>query len=151
TTAELYVEYTYDNNGNTISRTIYKSNDEIEIISFEYDGMNRLLQTTRSLYPGDLEAEPLSTEVTTYYYDNAGNRFIKQDDFAAHEVRVCIHDGRTLDDPRRPKNYTPQQYLRSQEEMAELFSDLPEALANSVEIAKRCSLELTLGKNYLPD
>ncbi len=78
-------------------------------------------------------------------------RFIKQDDFDAHEVRVCIHDGRTMDDPRRPKNYTPQQYLRSQEEMAELFSDLPEALANSVEIAKRCSLELTLGKNYLPE
>ncbi len=78
-------------------------------------------------------------------------RFLKQDDFDAHEVRVCIHDGRTLDDPRRPKNYSPQQYLRSPEEMAELFSDLPEALANSVEIAKRCSLELTLGKNYLPD
>jgi DNA polymerase III subunit alpha len=78
-------------------------------------------------------------------------RFLKQEDFDAHEVRVCIHGGRTLDDPRRPKNYSPQQYLRSQEEMAELFSDLPEALANSVEIAKRCNLELTLGKNYLPD
>jgi len=78
-------------------------------------------------------------------------RFLKPDDFDAHEVRVCIHDGRTLDDPRRPKNYSPQQYLRSPEEMAELFADLPEALANSVEIAKRCNLELTLGKNYLPD
>ncbi len=78
-------------------------------------------------------------------------RFLKPDDFDAHEVRVCIHDGRTLDDPRRPKNYSPQQYLRSQEEMVELFSDLPEALANSVEIAKRCNLELTLGENYLPD
>ncbi|MCP3670999.1 MAG: DNA polymerase III subunit alpha [Gammaproteobacteria bacterium] len=78
-------------------------------------------------------------------------RFLQPDEFDAHEVRVCIHDGRTLDDPRRPKNYSPQQYLRSQEEMAELFSDLPEALANSVEIAKRCNLELTLGKNYLPD
>ncbi len=78
-------------------------------------------------------------------------RFLKQEDFDSHEVRVCIHDGRTLDDPRRPKNYSPQQYLRSQEEMAELFSDLPEALANSVEIAKRCTLELTLGKNFLPE
>ncbi len=78
-------------------------------------------------------------------------RFLQQEDFDAHEVRVCIHDGRTLDDPRRPKNYSPQQYLRSPEEMAELFSDLPEALANSVEIAKRCNLELTLGQNYLPD
>jgi DNA polymerase III subunit alpha len=78
-------------------------------------------------------------------------RFLKQDDFDTHEIRVCIHGGRTMDDPRRPKHYSPQQYLRSPEEMAELFSDLPEALANSVEIAKRCSLELTLGKNYLPD
>ena len=78
-------------------------------------------------------------------------RFLKKEDYDSHEVRVCIHDGRTLDDPRRPKNYSPQQYLRSQEEMAELFSDLPEALANSVEIAKRCSLELTLGKNFLPE
>jgi DNA polymerase-3 subunit alpha len=78
-------------------------------------------------------------------------RFLAPDDFDSHEVRVCIHDGRTLDDPRRPKNYSPQQYLRSPQEMVELFSDLPEALANSVEIAKRCNLELTLGKNYLPD
>jgi len=78
-------------------------------------------------------------------------RFLKHEDFDSHEVRVCIHGGRTLDDPRRPKNYSPQQYLRSQEEMVELFSDLPEALANSVEIAKRCSLELTLGENYLPE
>ncbi len=78
-------------------------------------------------------------------------RFLKPDDFDAHEVRVCIHDGRTMDDPRRPKNYSPQQYLRSPDEMAELFLDLPEALANSVQIAKRCNLELTLGKNYLPD
>ncbi len=78
-------------------------------------------------------------------------RFLKQDDFDAHEVRVCIHEGRTLDDPRRPKNYSPQQYLRTPEEMAELFADLPEALANSVEIAKRCNLQLTLGENYLPE
>ena len=78
-------------------------------------------------------------------------RFLKADDFEAHEARVCIHDGRTLDDPRRPKNYTEQQYLRSPEEMLELFSDIPEALENTVEIAKRCNVELTLGKNFLPD
>ncbi|NOQ89364.1 MAG: DNA polymerase III subunit alpha, partial [Gammaproteobacteria bacterium] len=59
-------------------------------------------------------------------------------------------DGRTLDDPRRPKNYSEQQYLRSSEEMQELFEDIPEALANSVEIAKRCNLEVELGKSYLP-
>lgn len=77
--------------------------------------------------------------------------FVQQDDFAAHEVRVCIHDGRTIDDPRRPKNYSDQQYLRSPQEMQALFADLPEAITNTVEIAKRCNLELTLGKNYLPD
>ncbi len=78
-------------------------------------------------------------------------RFLARDDFSAHEARVCIHDGRTLDDPRRPRRYSPEQYLKSPAEMAELFADLPEALANSVEIAKRCNLELTLGKNFLPD
>jgi DNA polymerase-3 subunit alpha len=78
-------------------------------------------------------------------------RFLSADDFDAHETRVCIHDGRTLDDPRRKKLYSAQQYLRTPREMAELFVDLPEALENSVEIAKRCTLELELGKNYLPD
>ncbi len=78
-------------------------------------------------------------------------RFLYQKDFAAHEVRVCINQGRVIDDARRPKDYTDQQYLRSTEEMLELFADIPEALANTVEIAKRCNLELTLGKNYLPD
>jgi DNA polymerase-3 subunit alpha len=77
--------------------------------------------------------------------------FLKPDDFDAHEVRVCIHEGRTLDDPRRPKNYSQQQYLRTPEEMQELFADIPEALENTVEIAKRCTIELTLGKNFLPD
>ena len=63
-------------------------------------------------------------------------RFISKHDFDAHEVRVCIHQGRVLDDSRRPRDYTDQQYLRSSEEMAELFADIPEALDNSVEIAK---------------
>ncbi|MCX7084867.1 MAG: DNA polymerase III subunit alpha [Methylococcales bacterium] len=78
-------------------------------------------------------------------------RFIHQKDFAAHEVRVCINQGRVLDDTRRPKDYTDQQYLRSTEEMLALFADIPEALQNSVEIAKRCNLTLTLGENFLPD
>ncbi|MDA7585639.1 DNA polymerase III subunit alpha [Luminiphilus sp.] len=78
-------------------------------------------------------------------------RFIGTDEFEAHEARVCIGYGRTLDDPRRPKLYSDQQYLRSPEEMAELFSDLPEALANTVEIARRCSVTIPLGKPSLPD
>jgi DNA polymerase-3 subunit alpha len=77
--------------------------------------------------------------------------FLTAGEFDAHEVRVCIHEGRTLDDPRRPKCFSDQQYLRSPEEMAGLFADIPEALENSVEIARRCNLELTLGENFLPD
>ncbi len=78
-------------------------------------------------------------------------RFIKSDEFDAHEARVCINQGRVLDDPRRPRDYSEQQYLRTPEEMVELFSDIPEALENTVEIAKRCNIELTLGENVLPD
>ncbi len=71
--------------------------------------------------------------------------------FDAHEIRVAIHDGYTLDDPRRPKNYSDQQYLRSEQEMCELFSDIPEALENSVEIAKRCNVTVRLGEYFLPN
>jgi DNA polymerase-3 subunit alpha len=77
-------------------------------------------------------------------------RFLTQEDFEAHEVRVCIHEGRTLDDPRRPRRYSEEQFLRSPAEMAVLFADCPEALENSVEIAKRCNLELSLGRSCLP-
>lgn len=77
--------------------------------------------------------------------------FLSADDFDAHEIRVCIHDGYTVADQRRPKKYSPQQYLRSPEEMAALFSDLPEAIENTWHIAQRCNLVLNLGKNYLPD
>jgi DNA polymerase-3 subunit alpha len=78
-------------------------------------------------------------------------RFINQEQFEAHEARVCIVEGRTLDDPRRERRYSDQQYLKSSEQMQALFSDIPEALENSVEIAKRCNLSLTLGKPQLPE
>ncbi|MBN2647225.1 MAG: DNA polymerase III subunit alpha [Thiotrichales bacterium] len=78
-------------------------------------------------------------------------RFASEDDFEAHEVRTCIHDGFVLEDPKRPKRYSPQQYLRSSAEMVELFADVPEAIANTHEIAKRCTLNLTLGTYFLPD
>jgi len=78
-------------------------------------------------------------------------RFLSRDDFEAHEARVCIASGRVLDDPKRPREYSPEQYLKSPEEMAELFADLPEALENTVELAMRCNLELSLGKYYLPE
>ena len=78
-------------------------------------------------------------------------RFLDASEFEAHEARVCIREGRTLDDPRRARAYTDQQYLRSPQEMTELFADIPEALANTVEIARRCSVVLELGRPYLPD
>lgn len=77
-------------------------------------------------------------------------RFLKQGDFEAHEARICIHRGYVLDDANRPHDYSEQQYLKNSEEMTELFSDIPEALANTVEIAKRCNVQITLGKVFLP-
>ncbi|NRQ42664.1 DNA polymerase III subunit alpha [Rheinheimera sp. YQF-2] len=76
--------------------------------------------------------------------------FLQPEDFPAHEIRVAIHDGYTLDDKRRPKNYSEQQYLKSAEQMQQLFADLPEALENSVEIAKRCNVTIRLGEYFLP-
>ena len=78
-------------------------------------------------------------------------RFLTADAFDAHEVRVCINSGHTLDDPKRPRLYSEQQYLKSAEEMMACFADLPQALQNSVEIAKRCTLQLPLGVCYLPN
>jgi len=78
-------------------------------------------------------------------------RFLTQDDFDAHEARVCINQGRVLADPKRPRDYSNQQYLKTPGEMAALFADLPEALENTVELARRCNLELKFGTYYLPD
>ncbi len=77
--------------------------------------------------------------------------FIAAENFAAHEIRVSIHDGYTLEDSRRPKHYSPQQYLRSEEEMVALFDDIPEAIINTVEIAKRCNVTVQLGTYFLPN
>ena len=82
---------------------------------------------------------------------NAADPDVSPSDFEAHEARVCIQRGDTLDDPRRPKNFTEQQYFRSKEEMINLFSDLPEALVNTVKISEKCNIDLELGKFYLPD
>jgi DNA polymerase-3 subunit alpha len=78
-------------------------------------------------------------------------RFLEAADFDAHEARVCIATGRVLGDSRRPRDYSPEQFLRSPEEMAALFADLPGALENTVEIARRCTLTLTLGQYVLPE
>jgi DNA polymerase-3 subunit alpha len=77
--------------------------------------------------------------------------FLSRDDFTAHEARVCIAEGYVLADRRRPKTFTEEDYFKTQAEMAELFADFPEALENTLEIARRCNLTLELGKSKLPD
>ena len=77
-------------------------------------------------------------------------RFLRPDDFEAHETRVCIQESRVLNDPRRERRYSAQQFLRSAAEMRALFADLPEAIDNSVEVAKRCSCAMQLGTYHLP-
>ena len=77
--------------------------------------------------------------------------FIRAEDYEAHEARVCIADGYVLGDSKRPKNYTPEQYFKTSAEMIELFSDIPSAIENTIQIAKRCTVSLRLGFNDLPD
>jgi len=77
-------------------------------------------------------------------------RFLERADFRSHEARVCIHEGRHLSDKRRERRYSEEQYVKSSEEMAALFHDLPEALENSVQVARRCNLEMEFGTYYLP-
>ncbi len=77
-------------------------------------------------------------------------RFLDADGFEAHEARVCISTGRVLDDPKRPKDYSPEQYLKSSQQMAELFADIPDAISNAVALATRCNVELKLGQYALP-
>ena len=77
--------------------------------------------------------------------------FVRREDYEAHEARVCIADGYVLGDNRRPKTYSPEQYFKTAVEMTELFSDIPSAIENSYQIAKRCNVTLQLGKYFLPD
>jgi DNA polymerase III subunit alpha len=77
-------------------------------------------------------------------------QFLEPDQFEAHEARVCIAEGEILTNPKRPRKFYPDQFFKSQEQMVQTFADLPQALANSVLIAQRCSLNLELGKAKLP-
>ncbi|PTT54201.1 DNA polymerase III subunit alpha, partial [Stenotrophomonas sp. HMWF022] len=78
-------------------------------------------------------------------------RFLSPTDFSAHEARVCISTGRVLDDPKRPREYSDQQYLKSAEEMCALFADIPDAIDNTLALAERCNIEMRLGTYFLPD
>jgi DNA polymerase III subunit alpha len=78
-------------------------------------------------------------------------QFTEPDDYEAHEARVCIADGEILSNPKRVRKYTREQYFKSAAQMEALFKDIPSAIANTLEIAKRCSLTLVLGKPQLPE
>ena len=112
------------------------------------------LEVQRAGFPEDeflLEATAnLAAELELPLVATHPVQFAKKEDFRAHEARVCIAEGYTLGDTRRPRLFTEAQYFKSQEEMTALFADLPQALENTLEIAKRCNLELTLGENFLP-
>ncbi len=101
----------------------------------------KLIQQLRSI-AGQLQLPMVATQAI---------QFMSPNDFRAHEARMCISQGYVLADKRRPQSVTPEQCFKTQAQMTELFADMPEALQNTVEIAKRCSLNLTLGKNFLPD
>jgi len=97
------------------------------------------------------QAVPLAAELGLPVVATHPVQFATVAEFEAHEARVCVAEGETLANPRRIKRFTREQYFKTQQQMADLFADLPSALANSVRIAQRCNLQLTLGKPRLPD
>ena len=96
-------------------------------------------------------AVPLAAELKLPVVATHPVQFSTPEDFEAHEARVCVADGETLSNPRRVKRFSAEQYFKTQAQMQALFADIPSAMANTVEIAKRCNLKLTLGKPQLPD
>lgn len=96
-------------------------------------------------------AVPLAAELKLPVVATHPVQFLSPEDFEAHEARVCVAEGETLTNPRRVKRFTREQYFKTQAQMEALFADIPSALANSVEIARRCNLTLVLGKPQLPD
>ncbi|MEO3713576.1 DNA polymerase III subunit alpha [Roseateles flavus] len=94
---------------------------------------------------------PLAAELGLPVVATHPVQFLTEEDYDAHEARVCIADGETLANPKRVKRFLPGQFFRPQEDMEALFADIPSALANTVEIARRCSLSLVLGKPQLPN
>ena len=138
------------------------------LLNEQKDEVNSIVNQWTSLFPDRLYLELMRTgrEDDERYIDAALDtahefdlpvvatndvRFIDAEQFEAHEAKVCISDGRLLDDPRRPRHYSTEQYLRSPKEMVALFSDIPEAIENTVEIAKRCNVQLSLDQHFLPD
>lgn len=128
----------------------------------------KLLQRYQALFPGRfyLEVQRVGRDYEEEYIVGAAKlaaemqlplvatndvHFMREQDYAAHEVRVCIAEGRVLNDPRRVKHHTHQQYFKTAKQMVELFSDLPSAIENTLIIAQRCNFSLQMGEYFLPD
>lgn len=113
------------------------------------------LEVSRCKRPGDEEwvdaASALARHCAVPLVATNDVRFAQRKDFEAHEARVCIAQGRVLNDDKRPREFTEEQYLKSADEMRTLFADLPEAIDNSIEIARRCTLSLKFGTYHLPN
>ncbi|MEO0573916.1 MAG: DNA polymerase III subunit alpha [Pseudomonadota bacterium] len=122
-------------------QTIFADRYYLQVSRTGRDGENRWIQ--HAVHIGNRLQLPLVATNDV--------RFLAEEDFDAHEARVCIHQGRTLADTSRPRKYSKQQFLRSAVQMRELFEDIPGALDNTLAIAARCSLDLELGKSYLPE
>ncbi len=135
-------------------------NDHYDLAQSLLDGWQQVfgdryyLELVRTGRPGEEDhvqaCLELASDTQTAVVATNDVRFLCADDFDAHEARVCIHEGRALADPDRPRHYSDRQYLRSGDEMRELFADIPEALDNAWHIARRCNLELEFGKSVLP-
>jgi DNA polymerase-3 subunit alpha len=113
-----------------------------------YIEVSRLGQTGEEEYLQKVVALAATSRVPIVATNNV--RYVNQGEYAAHEIRVCINDGRILDDPKRPRRYTEQQYLRSCKEMINLFQDLPQAIENSIQIGRRCNVFLEFDKVHMP-
>lgn len=114
-----------------------------------YIGIKRTKRAAEDLFIKNAieQATPLAIPLVAYN----DVRFLSQDDFDAHEARVCIADGYVLADQSRPHNYSDEQYFKTSEAMMALFADIPLVIENTNALASRCNVILTLGKNVLPD
>jgi len=137
------------------------------LLSEQDEAAERLARRWAALFPGRYYLElqrhgaPYAEALVARTVELAGRtglpvvathpvQFLERSEFKAHEARVCIAQGYVLGDQRRPKHFTAEQYFKTQDEMAALFADIPQALENALEIARRCSLEIELGKSRLP-
>ena len=133
------------------------------LINGNFDQAGERAKAWEAIFPGAFYLEvqrygqPQQESVVQQTADLAGElglplvathpvQFMNRDDFRAHEARICIAEGYVLGDTRRPRPHTEEQYFKTQDEMVELFKDLPEALENSLEIARRCNIELDVYK-----